>query len=131
DGGRGFDVEDGIEAEGIGKIQISARDAITIARKIQIAGENVDVTEQDGMLSSPAHAEINVCLELRPGPFHAGVGCEEPFDVELQIAQIRRSGRGSGDSFFGGDEHPRDLEALGESDALNDHTTGKDGITGC
>src|SRR6202007_1173187 len=61
---------------------------------------------------------------------HAGVGGGEPFNVELQIAQIGRGGRGAGDSFFCGNQHARDLEALGESDALDDDEAGNNRVAG-
>ena len=130
DGGGGFDVENGIEAEGIGKIQIAPRDAIAVARKIQITGQDVNVSEQDGMLPGSADAKIGVGLELRAGPFHTGVWRGEPFDVKLQIAQIGRSGHGPSDSFLRRDEHACDLQALRESHALDDDAAGKDGIAG-
>src|SRR5439155_1324459 len=66
-------------------------------------------------------------LKFRAGPFHAGIGSGERFQVELQVAQIGGAGGRRGDSFLRRDQHARDLEALGERDALDRHPPGKHG----
>src|SRR5207302_7561426 len=83
-----FHVQDGIEAERIGKVQISPGYEVPVAGEIQVTRKNMNMPEQDGMFPRSADTEISIGLEFRAGPFHAGIGRGERFHVELQITQV-------------------------------------------
>ena len=120
-----FHIQNRVKTEGIGEIQISAGNAVTVAREIQITRKDVDVSEENGMLPGSPHAQIRIGLEFRAGPFHARIGRREGFDVELQVAQVRRTGGRTADAFLGGDQHARDFQSLCESYALDGHAPGQ------
>src|SRR2546429_5880655 len=44
------------KTEGIGEVQISACNTVTVAREIQIAGQDVDMSQENGVLPGSPHA---------------------------------------------------------------------------
>src|SRR5579885_2240323 len=126
-GGDGFDVEDGVDAEGVGKIEVAAIDGIAIAGELEIAGEDVNVAEENGVLPGAADAKLGFGFEFGAGPFDAGIGSGDAFDIELEVAEKGGAGGGGGEAFLGGDEHAGDFEALGESDAPDLDASGEEG----
>ena len=83
DRGGGFDVEHGIEAKRIREVQFAARELVLIAAEIHLAGEQMNVAEQDGAFPGAANAQAGVDLKIGTGPLHAGVGAGVSLKIEL------------------------------------------------
>ena len=108
-GGAGFDVHDRIEAERVREVDVAARHAVAVSVKEQIARQNVDVAEDDGMLPGAADTQVGFGFELRARPLHARIGRGDRLNVELKIAQECGACGGTGNSFFRGDRASRRL----------------------
>src|SRR5258708_36768777 len=103
-------------------MKLAATHPITVAGEREIAAKTVDVAKNKRSLPRAPHAQIGLRLDFGARPFHARAGSGHRLDVELQVAEEGRTGRGPGYAFFGGDKHACDFDSLGQRDALDGHT---------
>src|SRR4029077_697721 len=88
----GFDADVGIQLEGIRQVEVTARDAIAAPVEIKLAGEDMDMSKQNGMVPTTATMQVGFGLEFGVRPLHARIGCGRGFHIELQISQESRTG---------------------------------------
>src|SRR3989442_1569239 len=101
DGREGFEIDLGIEPEGFGKIDVAARETVAVSAEGDVAGKQMDMAEDGGMLPGAASAQVGFGFELRAGPFHACIGAGDGFDIELTVTQERRVGDRRRAALFG------------------------------
>src|SRR5579863_7085779 len=116
DGGGGFDIEFGIELEGVREIDVAARESESVAAEIHFAAEQVNMAEQDGTIPGAAQMQVAINFHLGAGPFDASAGTGVRGDVEREIAH-EGGGSAAGDLRTGAEKR-RDVHTRREEEAF-------------